>query len=507
MPQTATEAPANTVSIADAGPSRKKLTIEVPAAVVTGKLRESLDTLSVEAQVPGFRRGRVPRALLERKFGPSLRDEAKKQIVAEAYAKAVEDHKLRVVGDPFSDQMDKAEIAEGKPLTFEVEVEVMPEFALPPLDGIAVKKPIIPVTDEMVDGELKKLCVNEGKLEERPAPEPGDYLTGRGIMTVEDGTEVYNIPGAVVQIPMPDKDGRGMILGIMVEDFSKQFDLPKPGATATVRATGPEQHEVEKVRGAKLTMTFQVERVDRIIPAAVDDIVKAFGFEGEAQLREVIRQRLTQRAAVEQQSAMRQQVASHLMAGTEIALPQRLTAQQAYRTLERQRMELMYRGVEQATIEERISELRAASARIAAEELKLFFVLGRAAEELKVRVEEAEVNGRIAQMAMERNARPEALRQELIQKNQIGFVVQQVREHKTLDAILAKAKVTEMPVEEYNKSVAASRPAAKPPKAKAESDAPKPKAKAEPDAPKAKAPAAKAEADDKPAKPKPKKKG
>lgn len=451
MPEAATEQRANTVSITDAGPSRKKLTIAVPAEVVSEKLRESLDTLSVEAQVPGFRRGRVPRGLLERKFGSSVRDEARKQLVAEAYAKAVEDHKLRVVGDPFSEQADHAEVADGKPLVFEVEVEVMPEFSLPPLEGIEVRRPIITITDEMVAQELGKLRINEGKLEERPEPGPGDYLTGRGIMKLEDGSEVYNIPGAVVQVPSGDKPGRGMILGILVEDFASQLGRPGPGQTATVRATGPENHEIEKVRGAKLTMTFQVERVDRIIPASTEDVVRAYGFESESQLLGVIRQRLEQRAAVEQQSAMRQQVAAHLLSATEMALPQRLTAQQAYRTLERQRMELMYRGVEPTTIEERLSELRSASARQAAEELKLFFILNKAAEELKVRVEEAEVNGRIAQLASERNVRPEALRQDLIQKNQVGFVVQQVREHKTMDAILSKARVTDVPLEEFNK--------------------------------------------------------
>jgi trigger factor len=471
MPDAATEARANTVSIKDAGPSRKRLTIEVPAEVVTEKLKESLDTLSVEAELPGFRRGRAPRALLEKRFGPTLRGEAKKQLVTEAFAKAVEEHKLRVVGDPVGDHLEKAEIADGKPLVFEVEVEVMPEFDLPALDGIQVKKPIIEVTDQMVDEELRKICINEGQLQERPAPEPGDYLTGRGIMKGEDGAEFYNIPGAVVQIPAPDKDGRGMILGVMVDDFSKQFGLPKAGETATISTVGPENHEVENIRGAKLTVTFQVERVDRIIPAAAADVVKAFGFENEGQLRDVIRTRLDQRAMVQQQAAMRQQVAAHLLNATTMALPERLTAQQAARTLERQRLELMYRGVEPATIEERMAELRAVSGRLAADELKLMFILARIAEDQKVRVEEAEVNGRIAQMAMERNARPEALRQELIQRNQVGAVVQQVREHKTLDAVLAKATVTEIPLDEFNKAAAESRPAASRPSKSAKAPA------------------------------------
>ena len=79
------------------------------------------------------------------------------------------------------------------------------------------------------------------------------------------------------------------------------------------------------------------------------------------------------------------------------------------------------------------------------------FILHKAAEQLDVGVSESEINGRIAQIAFERNMRPEVLRQELIQRNQIGTVFQQIREHKTLDAIVAKAQVAYMPADDYNK--------------------------------------------------------
>jgi FKBP-type peptidyl-prolyl cis-trans isomerase (trigger factor) len=96
---TTTEAQ-NTVKLADAGPSCKKLSIEIPAEVVSEKLRDSLDTLSVEAELPGFRKGRVPRWLVEKRFGPALKKEAKTELVATAFNKAVEDLKLKVIGQP-----------------------------------------------------------------------------------------------------------------------------------------------------------------------------------------------------------------------------------------------------------------------------------------------------------------------------------------------------------------------------------------------------------------------
>lgn len=438
----------NTVTISDAGPSKKRLTITIPAETVAARLRDSFDTLLAEATLPGFRRGRAPRPLLEKRFGSSIRSEAKNQLIASAYAEAVQQHELKILGDPTSESLSGIELEDGKALTFDLDVEVLPEFELPSLEGIAVRKPIVGVTDEMVGKEIEKLCLNEGALESRDVPEPGDYLTGHGIMTGPDGTEFYNIRGAVVQIPQAGS--KGMILGIMVEDFAKQLGLPRPGETATIRAKGPENHEVERIRGADLTITFRVDRADRIIPASIGDLVAKLGFADEASIRSAMRERLEHRAAVEVQSAMRQQIANHLVSSVKIDLPERLTAQQAARNLDRKRMELMYRGFEPHTIEEHVAELRNASASQASTDLKLFFILNKAAESLKVRVEEGEINGQIARMAAERGVRPDKLRQELVQKNQVGVLFQQIRDHKTMDQLLSKATVTEVPLEEFN---------------------------------------------------------
>jgi trigger factor len=448
---------ASNIRVEDAGPCLKKVTITVPAATVADRLSGSFDSLALEAELPGFRRGRAPRKLVEKRFGGAVKGETKNQLVSAALRQAVEEHKLRVVGDPTSQDLGNVEITDGADLNFSVEIEVIPEFDLPALDAIEVKKPVIDVTDAMVDDELLKMRVNEGTLEERQNPEAGDYLTGKALMKADaDGHVFYDLNGAVVQIPTPDKNGKGMILGVMVEDFAQQLGLPKAGDTATIKVVGPANHEVERLRGTPVTVSFTVDRIDRIIPADADKIAQGLGFEGVDALKGALRQRLQQRATVQQQVAMRQQIAKHLIDNTKMDLPQRLTAAQSARSLERRRLELMYRGFAPHQVEEHVAELRAASSENAARELKLFFILNRAADDLKVSVDESEMNARIAQMAYERNLRPEKLRQEIIQRGQAGMVFQQIREHKTMDAILGKAKVTEVPADEFNKTVAAA---------------------------------------------------
>lgn len=441
----------NIVTITDAGPCTKKVAIEIPVETVNEQLGNSIGTLMTEAALPGFRKGHAPKRLIERKFGSSIRSEAKNQLVASAVSKALDEHKLRVVGDATSEMLQKLELVEGQPLKFEVEVEVVPEFEMPNLEGIEVKKPLFEVTDKMVDEEVDRMTLNEGALKSKDQIDFGDYLTGHAVMKDDEDKTILDINDAVIQVPTKDKDGKGMILGVVVDDFAKQLGSPKIDSSCTIKTTGPENHEDERIRGKKLVITFQVKRADEIVKADVNELAQRYGMESADQLKEAVRQRIDQRIQIDQQSAMRNQVSTYLLDHSSFELPKRMTAAQAARNLDRSRLELMYRGVDQQKIEERIAELRAASAAAAARDLKLFFILDRAAEKLDVKVSEGELNSRIAQMALSRGDRPERLRQEIIQKNQVGMVYGQVREHKTLDAVIAKATINDISVDDYNK--------------------------------------------------------
>lgn len=452
---TAVAAPGtNTVRVEDAGPCRKKLTITVPASSVAESFESQMATLAVEAALPGFRPGRVPRRLIEKKFGDAVRNECKNQLVSSAYSKAIEDHKLSVLAEPEgNEELAKLELDPSRDLTFSVEVEIAPEFELPSLDGIEVKKPIIDVSDQQVKEQIEKLRVNEGTLETQEKASPGDYCIGKGTMKdAADGKVLLDLDGAVIQIPEKEKGPKGAVLGVIVDDFAKQVGLPKPGDTLTIQCKGPDVHERLDVRGKSLEVTFKVERVERIIPAKLEDILAKVGMD-EAQMNERVRSQLEQRAAVEQQSAMRQQVARKLIDMVKFEMPRNVSARQAERSLARARMELAYRGLDQAEIENKIAEMRAGTMEQAVGELKLFFIMMKAAQSFGVQVTEDEVNGRIMQIAADRRVRPDKLRAELIQSNQIGMVVQQVREHKAMDAVLARAKVSDIPLADYNKLV------------------------------------------------------
>jgi len=440
------------VEIQEIGPCRRRLEIEISAEAVAEALDEKLALLAEQAALPGFRAGRAPRRLVEKRFGRAVKDEAKQQLVSDAFREAVQSHSLRVLGEPEGgDELKDLELDRSSPVKFSVEVEVAPEFETPDLEGIEVKKPLFEVTDEMVDQEIDRLATNEGSLEEQSESHPGDYLVGHGVMKKDaDNEVVHDIEGAVIQIPKEEDEGKGMILGVLVEDFREQFGQPKPGEMVTVRTTGPEAHEVESIRGEPITIEFTVQEINKIVPAEPADLAAKFGMQSEDELREAMKLRLNQRVEVEQQSAMRQQAARQLIERVEMELPEKLTAQQAERNLQRRRLDLMHQGVDEEEIEQQLAELRSSSQELAQRELKMFFILDRVAEENDIQISEAEVNGRIAQIAAQRRERPDLVRDQLIKNGAIQGVAQQVREHKTLDFILSKAAVEEVSAEQFS---------------------------------------------------------
>src|SRR3954469_15343715 len=150
------ELPQATSTIQDAGAARKRIVLDIPAARIKGKLKEAFGELQKDAVMPGFRRGRAPQRLIEKRFGGDIRNTVKQQVVAEAYEKAIEENKLSAIGEPEVD-LSKVELPEDGDMQVVGEVEVSPEFELPSIEKISVKRPKLEATDERLGLAVENL--------------------------------------------------------------------------------------------------------------------------------------------------------------------------------------------------------------------------------------------------------------------------------------------------------------------------------------------------------------
>jgi trigger factor len=451
---TTPEPGANEVEIEDVGPALKRVKITVPPEAVAEKIEESIGSLSQEATLPGFRRGKAPRRLLEKRFGESVRDETKNRLIADAYAKAIEDHGLQPVSEPeTTEPPEKLKLEMGKPLSFALNVEVVPEFEIPPLEGIEIKKPLLEITDEHIADRIRRQQYRLGGAARVDAGfQEGDQLIGHVAVTKEGEAEpLVEGDDAIVVHPGAEEGGRGPVLGLMVEGLAGLLEGKRVGDTVTMETIGPEAHEREDLRGAKLTMTFRIAAGQRPEPAPVERLVEVFGVQTEENLREQMRLALQHQRDQEQATAMREQVYRHLLEIIEMELPEKLSNAQAGRALEGRRMELLDRGVDPQEVERNLAEIRADSETRSRDRLKLFFILRRLGDEFKVDVSEQEVNGRVASIAIEHGQRPDQLRAELARVGRLAEVARMVRDEKTADRVVAKASVEEVPAEEWNR--------------------------------------------------------
>ncbi|MBL1217945.1 MAG: trigger factor [Planctomycetes bacterium] len=457
---TAPELTLGDVTIEDIGPALKKVSVEIPASAIDEKIQSSYTLLQANAALPGFRKGKAPRKLLERKFGSSLRDEAKSELLRDSYRKAVEDNSLRVLGEPQMEGLEDLVLEPGQGLSYSFEVEVVPDFNLPNLEGIEITKPVLETTDELIDAELHDMQRRMGDINEVDGTaDPGDYFIGTARILDEGGEEVGKMPDTVTRLPLeettgeaPDNPNAGVIAGMQIDDVKTLLAGKQAGDVVEFETTGPEQYEIEEVRGKKVKVEFTINGVRRLIPAELDRIVAQFGMENDEQLRQQVEMALNARIDSEQRDVMRRQLIRYLLDNAEIDLPERASARQASRNLQRVRLQLMEQGATAYEIEEQLAELRNSSHESAQRDMKIMFMLERLAEEYDISVEDGEINARLIRIARQQGVTPDQLQQQLIKSGEAPLLVMQIKHEKTSDYIVSNfTNVVEKSAEEWNR--------------------------------------------------------
>ncbi|MEY2716422.1 MAG: Trigger factor, partial [Planctomycetota bacterium] len=390
------------ISITETAPCTKRISLSVPAKTIDARLEMALASFISEASFPGFRKGKAPRSLVEKRVGGALIQETRNQIMSEAYSRAIEENKLRPISDPRPVEGDAVpELARGKAFKFNVEIEVAPDFDVPDFSSLEVKKPTIEVIGEHIDGEILRQSYRWGTPARIEGPfEHLDRMLGKAVVTVDgrDGT-YFETDKALCVVPAKEDEGKGALLGLMIDGLDQALLGKKSGDTVTITTTGSAGHEREELRGKKITITFTIGDAERITPRTAKELAEMFGVESEEIFREQVKDALEQRRDGEQRQAMREQIAEQLTAKIDFPLPSKISEAQIARTLEQQRMELLSRGLEASAVENRLAELRSKSEADARTRLKLFFIMARLAEHFGVQVTEQELNGRIAMMA------------------------------------------------------------------------------------------------------------
>jgi len=432
--------PKNIVTIEEAGPCKKKVSIEIPEEAIKSATDEQYNTLRKEALVPGFRKGRAPRRLLEKRFGKDTTEQIKLKLLADASESAVKDNELQPIGEPDVDFENIEMPAEG-PLKFDFEVEVRPDFDLPQLEGIPVTRTKLEVSDEQIDREIERLQRWSGIWTPRKdgAVEPDDQIIADALIKAEGIEEEQKLDNIEIYVRQ-----NGFVGQIPVEKLDEMLAGAKAGETKQISVDVPKTYFREEYRGKKVDIQIDIKDIKWLKPAELDEnFLTRLGIEDENELREKTQDTLQSRLETQVRTEMSEQIYEYLLDNTNFDLPLDVVAAQAKTLLQRQYTNLMMRGLSREQLEEQMEQLQAGSEEQARQQLKTFFIMDKVADKLEIDASEEEINGHIAQIAIQRGQRPEKMREQMERDGSLAQFKLEVRQNNCIAKLLETAKITE----------------------------------------------------------------
>ncbi|KPL24787.1 MAG: hypothetical protein AMJ75_02780 [Phycisphaerae bacterium SM1_79] len=443
--------PKNTVTIEQAGPCRKKVIIEIPEEKIRKATDDQYENLRKEALVPGFRKGRAPRRLLEKRFGKEATEQIKLKLLADASESALKDKALQTIGEPDIDFEDIKLPDEG-PMKFDFEVEVRPEFDLPPLEAIPVTRTKLDVTDEQIDREIEQIRRWSGVWTPRAdgVIEPDDQIVADVVLKAEGIEEEQKLDNVEIYVRQ-----NGFVGEVPVEKLDELLVGAKAGDTKQTSIDVPKTYFREEYRGKKVDVRITVKDIKWLKPAELDEnMLKRLGAEDETELREKTRDTLQGRLESQTRTEMTEQIYKYLLDHTDFDLPLDVVGEQATTVLQRQYTNLMMRGLSREQIEEHMEQLQASSEEQAKQQLKTFFMMDKVADKLEIDVSDEEINGHIARLAVQRGQRPERMREQMERDGSLAQFKLEVRQDKCIAKLLETAKITEKKPEKKTKKIA-----------------------------------------------------
>lgn len=414
-------------------PTRVKLTVEVPFEELKPSLDAAYKKIAQQINVPGFRRGKVPAAVIDRQVGrgPVL-DEAINDVLPSKYMEALQDNDLEPLAQP---EIEVTKLEDNEVLEFTAEVDVKPTFELPDYDGIEASVEDLEVTDADVDEQVEALRERFGTLVpvERAAAD-GDFVT-IDLVAAQDGETVE---GGEVS-GMSYKVGRGgMIDGLdealvgMAAGDDKTFDSELVGGDLV---------------GQSVQVTVTVSAVqEQQLPELDDEFAMlASEFDTVEELTSDVRERLVRGKRLEQAAAARDAVLEVVLEKVSIPLPEALVTDELNARRESVEEQLMYAGItmdkyledEGQTIEEFEADLeRRVRDAVAAQ-----FVLDKVAKAEEFGIDQNELSQHLVRRAQQSGQDPQEFANHMFEHNHIPELVQEILRGKALAAIVEAATV------------------------------------------------------------------
>ncbi|MBO8170536.1 MAG: trigger factor [Bacillaceae bacterium] len=413
------------------------LTVEVDTDQVDRALDQAFKKVVKKVNVPGFRKGKVPRKLFEARFGvESLYQDALDILLPEAYSQAVEETGIEPVDRP---EVDIEQMEKGQPLVFKATVTVKPEPQLGQYKGLEVEEKDFSVKPEDIDEELKKMQERQGELE-----------------VVEEG-ELQNGDHAIIDFEgfkdgEPFEGGKGEKFdleigsGTFIPGFEDQLVGMKPGEEKEIEVTFPEEYHAEELAGQPVTFKVKLHEIKRLnLPELDDEFARDVSeFDTLDELKEDIKNKLEEKAEQDAENYKREAVIEKATENTTIDLPDVMVenevdqmVQEFAQRLQMQGMTLdiyyQYAGLNEEQLREQFKE-------DAEKRVRTRLTLEAIAEAENIEVTEEDVEEELKKLAEMYSRDVEEIRKIFMVQDGMEGVKNDIKIRKTIDLLVENSK-------------------------------------------------------------------
>ena len=421
--------------VEELSPTRVRLSVEVPFDELKPSLDKAYREVGRQVRIPGFRPGRVPPPVIDRRVGRDVvLSQAVNDAIPDLYAKAVAEGDIVALGQP---EVEITQLDDGKELTFTVEVDIRPKFELPDLTSLAVT----------VDGTL----VTPDEVAERLAMLQDRFASLKGVQRpVENGDHVsIDLSASADGKSVEDAQASGLSYAVGSGTLLDGLDQALIGMAAGDSATFTSELAGGEFAGREADVTVTVHSVKaKEVPGLDDDFAQmASEFDTLGELRADTRAQLERDKAVRQVIQARDLALDAVLESIDIPLPVSVVADEAKHSRESilnqlsragasldGYLEMMGQSAEQfeADIEQR-----------ARRAVKVSLVLDQLARNEELGVDQSELSAYVTRQAEQMGVTPDRLAQQLVDNNQLSFAAAEVLRGKAMNLIAERVQVTD----------------------------------------------------------------
>ena len=414
------------------------LKITAPAADVNAGFKKAVQKIANQVNIPGFRKGKAPRAIIEMHYGKeAVKQEAFEEVANKAYSEALEQEKLIPVSDP---KVEESTFEEGKDMELTIKVTLKPEPELGEYKGLHVEKKEVEVTDEQVDAQIKDMMGRDAKMvvaEEGAVIEKGDFA-------------IIDFAGTVDGEPFSGGEGKGYPLEVgsnsFIPGFEDQLVGLSKGDSTDVEVTFPEDYFVKDLAGKEAIFKVNIQDVKRKeLPELNDEYVASkTDFKTVEELRANYKERMQKAAEANAKAEYEHELIDLAVANAKFSVPEIMIEDKISQMVEEMKMSLesrkmsldmymQYTGLDMAKIRENQRP-------VAEENVKTDLVLDAIAKAENIQVDMADVDAEIAAISAQHGASPEEVKKIIKGNGTMGLLLANILRRKAAHVVIDSAK-------------------------------------------------------------------